>query len=138
MKQIESYRDSLCNVMHFEKGVDYTLLMFMNLYTEEERTSLSFNKLVTDLSIIDLTLELFIKDLEEKIDKLESLVYDEIDLINLISELTNYEDIKPIQDLFILNEQNQKKLIEDIEYYLWRTFLFFYFFILFIYCFIYI
>ncbi len=118
MKQIESYRDSLCNVMHFEKGVDYTLLMFMNLYTEEERTSLSFNKLVTDLSIIDLTLELFIKDLEEKIDKLESLVYDEIDLINLISELTNYEDIKPIQDLFILNEQNQKKLIEDIEYYL--------------------
>lgn len=118
MKQIESYRDSLCNIMHFENGVAYTLLLFMNLYTEEEKASLVFNKLVTDLSVIDLTLELIIKDIKEKIDKLEFLVYDEIDLINLISELTDYKDIKPIQDLLILNEQNQKKLIEDIEYYL--------------------
>ena len=87
-----------------------------------------YHKIVTDLSVIDLTLELLIKDIKDKIDELELLFYDEINLINSISELTDYKDIKPIQDLFILNEQNQKKLIEDIEYYLWRTFLFFYFF----------
>jgi len=104
--------------MHFEKGVAYTLLMFMNLYTEEEKASLGFNKIVTDLSVIDLTLELLIKDIKDKIDELELLFYDEINLINSISELTDYKDIKPIQDLFILNEQDQKKLIEYIEYYL--------------------